>query len=133
MESKYLKTSMRMAIALGIFLPALETVRRIHQILVPEYFFRWFDDHMLGGLLLLAAFAVSRNKPNCIEYLIAAWGAATGALALSLLGQLDEYIHRVPDAGIFSSGLVTIAKGTILAYIILGLNYAIKASKARAV
>jgi hypothetical protein len=129
--NKYLKISMRMAIILGLFLPALETIRRIHQILVPEYFFRWFDDYTLGGVLLIAAYMVSRKRNNSNEYLIAAWGMAAGALTLSLYGQMDDYMHGLPDSGIFSSGLVTVAKASILAYILTGLYYGIRASKER--
>ena len=129
MGSKYLKISVRLAIVLGVFLPVLETIRRIHQILVPQYFFRWFDDYTLGAILLIAAYMVKQNKRNATAYLIAAWGIAAGALGVSLFVQMDGYAHGLADDGVFSSGLVTIAKASILLYILIGLHYCIKAGK----
>lgn len=90
-----------MAIFLGIFLPLAETVRRIPEILAFQNFFRWFDDYLLGAILLLAAFAVYKQKQNSTMYLIAAWGAAGGALAGSLCGQFDAYFKNLADAGVF--------------------------------
>ena len=92
------------------------------------FVFHWFDDYILGAVLLAAALYVWRGKENATEYLIAAWGIAAGALALSLLGQLDGYFKDVADAGIFSSGLVVIAKAVILLFIFIGLHHSIKAS-----
>ncbi|MCW3127078.1 MAG: hypothetical protein JWO03_2736 [Bacteroidetes bacterium] len=120
-----------MAFILGALLPALETVRRQHQILVPEFFFRWIDDYILGAVLLAAAVIARKNKSNSVQLLIAAWGIAAGALAASLLGQLDFLVNGMADAGVFSSVVVTIAKAAILVYIIIGLMYSIKAGKER--
>ncbi len=128
MKNKALLTSMRMAVALGIFLPLAETVRRIHEVLAFENFFRWFDDYILGAVLLYAAFLVWKQKHNATLYLIAAWGAAVGGLTLSLYGQFDGYFKNNPDAGIFSSGFVLIAKALILFYILIGLQKSIQST-----
>lgn len=128
MKNKPLLTSMRMAIALGIFLPLAETVRRIHEVLAFENFFRWFDDYLLGSILLLAAYAVYKQKQNSTMYLITTWGAAAGALAGSLCGQFDGYFKSLADAGVFSSGFVLIAKATILLYILVGLQQSIQST-----
>ncbi len=132
MKSKPLHTSMRMAIALGIFLPLAETVRRIHEVLAFENFFRWFDDYTLGAVLLCSAFLVWKQKQNATLYLIAAWGTAAGGLTLSLYGQFDGYFKNNPDAGIFSSGFVLIAKALILFYILIALQQSIKSTNHQA-
>ncbi len=130
MKNKYQKASVTMAIALGIFLPALETVRRIHQVLAFTAFTHWFDDYSLGIVLLLAAYLVIKQKNNSREFLIAAWGMAVGGLFLSWFGQLGDYFENIADPGIFSSGLVLVAKTVIFAYTITGLYLSIKSDNA---
>jgi len=98
-----LKTSAKMALAMGIFLPLAETVRRINQILDPSEFFSWFDDYILGGTLLLAAYMVFKNKVNANAYLIAAWGIGVGALFLSFLSQMKRSLTDTLDPGIFEN------------------------------
>lgn len=128
MKNKSLRTSMRMALALGMLLPLAETVRRIHDVFAFENFFRWFDDYTLGAVLLCAAFLVWKQKQNANQYLIAAWGAAAGGLTLSLYGQFDGYFKSMPDAGVFSSGFVLLAKALILFYILIGLQQSIQST-----
>ena len=125
MENKNLKVSTIMAIIMGIFLPLAETVRRINQIIAFQDFFRWFDDYVLGGVLLLAAISVKKKKVNSKEYLIAAWGIASGGLLLSLFGQLSDYSANISDAGIFNSGFVLTAKIIILTFMFVGLSKSI--------
>ena len=121
MENQNLKTSMIMAFIMGIFLPLAETVRRINQIIIFQEFFRWFDDFVLGGVLLLAGYCVIKQKKNAKEYLIAAWGIASGGLILSLFGQISDYTSNITDAGIFNSGFVLSAKIIILTFMFVGL------------
>lgn len=128
MENKNLKVSTIMAFAMGIFLPLAETVRRIHQIIEFKDFFRWFDDYCLGGVLLVAAICVKNKIVNSKEYLIAAWGIASGGLLLSLFGQLSDYSSNIADAGVFNSGFVLVAKILILSFMFIGLYKSIKTS-----
>ena len=128
MTNKHLKVSSRMAVALGLFLPFAETVRRINQILDYKEFFSWFDDYILGAILLWAAYLVFKETKNSVAYLIAAWGIAAGALLLSFLGQFRYYQTPSGDPGIFSTTFVALAKGLILLYILIGLRKAIQAN-----
>jgi hypothetical protein len=128
MNNKYLKISIRMAIIMGIFLPIAETIRRANQILDLTEFFSWFDDYILGGVMLITAYLVKQKKYNSISYLIAAWGFATGALFLSFLGQFKYYETTTGDPGVFSTSFVAIAKGLILVYMLVGLYLAIAAN-----
>jgi hypothetical protein len=126
MKNNYLKTSLRMATIMGFFLPFIETVRRSNQILDLSKFWNWFDDYMLGGVLLISVYLVKKQAPDALSLFIAAWGFAAGALFLSFLAQFD--IYGKGDPGIFSTGLVAIFKGLILLYMFTGLYLAIKSN-----
>jgi hypothetical protein len=115
-----------MAIIMGIFLPLAETVRRVNQIFDLTKFFSWFDDYILGIILLIAAYLVKKKRHNSTSLLIAAWGIASGALFLSFLGQFEYYRTPSGDPGIFSTSFVAVAKGLILSYMLIGLYLSIK-------
>jgi hypothetical protein len=128
MRSNALKTSVRMAIIMGIFLPLAETIRRANQLLDLTRFFNWFDDYLLGLALLVGAYLVQKKKQNSISYLIAAWGIGVGALFLSFLAQFDYYQTPTGDPGIFPTTFVAVAKGIILGYMLIGLYLSIKSN-----
>src|SRR5262245_33042643 len=128
MENKPLKASVNLAIVMGIFLPLAETVRRSNQLFDLTKFFNWFDDYILGAVLLTAVYLVRKKSLHSNSVLIAALGVVAGALSLSLLGQFEYYITGVGDPGILPTNLVTIAKGLILGYLIIGLYLSIKAN-----
>lgn len=118
-----------MALIMGIFLPLAETVRRFHQLSDITQFFHWFDDYMLGGILIWSALYLKREKPNAFLYMIAAFGIGTGALFLSFLGQVDYIISGETDpGGVFSVWFVLIAKALILGYMIFGMIKSIEES-----
>jgi|GEM_PF-3552282 len=130
MENQALKSSMRMAMLMGVLLPLAETVRRSNQLLDPARFLSWFDDYLLGGALLLAAYRVKQKRRNAGSWLIAAWGVGVGALFLSFIGQFDYYFEAAGDPGIFSTTLVAVVKGLLLAYMCYGLYLSIEANSA---
>ncbi len=127
MENKALISSMRMAMFMGALLPLAETLRRSNQLLDPARFLNWFDDYLLGGALLLAAYRVKHKKRNASSWLIAAWGISVGALFLSFIGQFEYYFEETGDPGIFSTTLVAVVKGLLLAYMSCGLWLSVKA------
>lgn len=129
MENAHLKISVRMAFIMGIFLPLAETTRRINQISELKEFFSWFDDYILGIILLVAGYRALKKRPNSISFLIAAWGICTGALLLSFLGQFNYYDTPTGEPGIFSTTFVAIAKGCILLFMLSGLWKSIKANE----
>ena len=88
----------------------------------------WFDDYILGGILLIAAWRALKNKKYSIPFLCAAWGIGVGALFLSFVGQFDYYKSATGDPGIFATALVAIVKGLILLYMMVGLLFGLKAS-----
>ena len=128
MKTNYLKLATKMATIMGVFLPFIETIRRSNQILDPTKFLNWFDDYILGGVLLISVYFVRKRVNNSLSYLIAAWGFGSGALFLSFLAQFDIYAKS--DPGIFPTQLVAIVKGLILGYMLTGLYLAIQANSA---
>lgn len=128
MENKPLNASVNLAIAMGIFLPLAETVRRSNQLFDLTRFFNWFDDYVLGIILLISAYLVRKKSPHSNSLLIAAWGFAAGALFLSFLGQFEYYVAGAGDPGILPTNLVTLAKGLILGYMVIGLYLSVKAN-----
>lgn len=126
MNNKALTISTRMALAMGIFLPLAETLRRSNQLLDPARFLNWFDDYLLGGALLWAVYGVKKQKRNAVSWLIAAWGISVGALFLSFIGQFDYYKTAAGDPGIFSTTLVAVVKGLLLVYMFWGLYLSIQ-------
>ena len=128
MDNKALTISTRMALAMGIFLPLAETLRRSNQLLDPARFLNWFDDYLLGGALLWAVYGVKKQKRNAVSWLIAAWGISVGALFLSFIGQFDYYKTAAGDPGIFSTTLVEVVKGLLLVYMFWGLYLSIQAN-----
>ncbi len=128
MENKTLKASVKMAVVMGIFLPLAETVRRSNQLFDLTKFFNWFDDYILGASLLTAAYLVRKKRPYSKSFLIAAWGFVAGALFLSFIGQFEYYTTGSGDPGVLPTTMVTIAKGLILSYMLVGLYLSVKAN-----
>ena len=118
-----------MSIFMGVFLPLAETVRRFRQLADLSHIMYWFDDYILGGILLISAWLLKSKKSNAISYMIAAWGIGTGALFLSFLGQIDHIQSNSEDpGGIFSAWFVLIVKGLILVFMIFGMIKSINAA-----
>ena len=129
MTNKYLQYSAKMAIPLGGLLPMAEIIRRANQLSDLRNFFTWFDDFLLGFVLVFAAIMALQFKENSKSYLIAGWGMAVGGHFLSCLRQFDYYYKPEGDPGIFSTTFVLIMKGVILIYMFIGLYFSIKASE----
>jgi hypothetical protein len=129
MAHNYLHISAKMAIILGGLLPWAETIRRANQLFELANFFKWFDDYMLGFILVIVAYRAIKKKKESIAYLIAAWGMAAGGLSLSFLGQFAYYETPAGDPGLFPTTFVLIVKGIILLYVFIGLKLSIKANK----
>ena len=116
-----LRVSARMALAMGIFLPVLETIRRSNQILHLQYFIQWFDDYILGAILLIAAIRVLNGKPFASLLLLVAWSMTVGVLLMSFLFQLNVYLGIGEEAGIFSTHVVAFVKALLVTYTLIGL------------
>jgi len=121
---KPLKTSMYLAFAAGILIPAMETIRRWHQLTDVQHFSHWFDDYVLGAILIVAAWRVHKSPQTGRLLLCAAWGFAIGMLFLSFMGQLQ--VLNAPDPAPLPSWMVALIKGGLLAGCVFGLVLALR-------
>ena len=121
-----LKISAWMATVVGILLPFAESIRRIDILLDPNQFFKWFDDYILGLILVYTAYLVFSDKVNSKIYLLAAWGIAVGGVANSL----NSTIHSTKThAEVFTHSVIIFGKAIFLIYMLIGLILCIKANK----
>ncbi len=107
-----------LAIFLGIITPLLETIRRwsTWQDDPPAF----FDDYILGGLLLYGAWRVGRNASKGQKYLAASWGFALGMIYASFFSQLEQMQLGAADPAPISSGWVAVIKGIGFVLIMVG-------------
>jgi hypothetical protein len=110
--------SRNLAIFLGVLTPLLETIRRWHtwQENPPAF----FDDFILGGLLLYGAWRVGKDAESGQKFLSAAWGFTFGMAYASLTWQLEQWRLGATDPAPISSGWVVCIKGIGFALAILG-------------
>lgn len=110
--------SKNLAIVIGAITPLLETVRRwsTWQEDPPSF----FDDFLLGGLLLYGAWRVSKEPVSGQRFLAAGWGVALGMVFLSFFGQLRMLREGTVDPAPISSEWVAIIKGIGFLIVILG-------------
>lgn len=112
--------------ALGIFLPLAETIRRVNQITNLKDIASWMDDYVMGIILIITAYRVLNEKKKSRAYLIGAWGICAAGIVLSFLGQFRYYQSPSGDPGIFSTTFVLVAKGMVMIYSFIGLFLSIK-------
>lgn len=122
-SSLALKVSMYVAFVGGVITPALETIRRWHQMSDLHYFISWFDDYLVGGFLFFAAWKTFKSPANGQRFLIAAWGFATGMIFGSFFSQLQAI--NQPDPEPVSSVTVVIIKGIMFIICIVSLILAL--------
>lgn len=110
--------SRNLAIFLGIITPLLETIRRWHT--WQENPSAFFDDYILGGLLLYGAWRVGKDPQSGQRFLAAAWGFSFGMVFSSFFWQLEQMRLGAIDPAPISSGWVAIIKGIGFVLVIIG-------------
>jgi hypothetical protein len=103
---------MYLAFVGGVLTPLLETIRRWNQLTDFRYFVFWFDDYLIGGFLIFAAYKTYTSAAVGQKYLSAAWGIATGMAFYSFFTQIQS-VDRADPAPVASS-TVAIIKGVML-------------------
>lgn len=121
--------SRRLAVVFGILLPIAETIRRWHQLDQPRYWPVWFDDILLGALLLYGAHRVARDPAQGRGFLIAAWGVTCGMAYSSFFGQLLSLDQ--PDPAPIPAVWVVAIKGVGFALAIVALIGSLREHPAR--
>ena len=107
-----------LAIFLGIISPLLETVRRWHT--WQENPSAFFDDYILGGLLLYGAWRVGKNAESGQRFLAAGWGFSLGMVYSSFFWQLQQNRLGAIDPAPVSSEWVAFIKGIGFILVIIG-------------
>ena len=80
-----LRANRRLALGIGIVLPLAETARRSDDL---ASWWLWVDDWLIGGALILGAWAAGARRAGGLRALAAAWGVAAGMGYYSLVGHL---------------------------------------------
>jgi hypothetical protein len=111
------------AYAMGIGLPLLETLRRRTNF---DTISGYVDDFIAGGLLLYAARAVSRGRPNGPVLLVAAWAVLCGGLYGSFFYQLES-AAALDVSGLGNSTVVAV-KGVLYAIALAGLVRSVRSA-----
>lgn len=106
----------RLAVAIGIGLPLAETVRRSGDL---ASWWLWVDDWLIGGALLLGAWAAGARRAGGLRALAAAWGVAAGMGYYSLVGHLLRIGE--PDVSGLPGWTVTAAIGLGWLLVLYGL------------
>lgn len=113
------------AYAMGIGLPLLETLRRRTNF---DTISGYVDDFIAGGLLLFAARAVSRGRPNGPVLLVAAWAVLCGGLYGSFFYQLEG--AAALDVSGLGTGTVVAVKGVLYAIALAALVRSVRSAAA---
>jgi hypothetical protein len=111
--------SRHLAIIIGVLTPLAETVRR---------WSTWredppalFDDYILGGFLLYAAWRVGKDVHSGQRFLAAAWAFMCGLAYSSFFGQLHRLSIGERDPAPIPSAWVAVIKGVGLVLATLAL------------
>jgi catechol 2,3-dioxygenase-like lactoylglutathione lyase family enzyme len=124
-SSSALAFSRAAARAFGIFLFAIETWRRWHQLGEPRMWPSILDDWLAGAFLVAASVVARRDPSRGRAWLAGAWGAATGMMFGSFFGQLTD--PHGPDPSGAATSLVVAVKGLMFALCLAGLVASLRA------
>ena len=90
--------SRHLAVAFGVLLPVVETIRRWHQLGDIRMWPAWLDDFILAAALLYGAWRTARNVETGRPWLAAAWGITCGMAYNSFFGQLARLEEPDPSS-----------------------------------
>ncbi len=80
----------------------------------------FFDDYILGGLLLYGAWRVTKNARDGQKFLAAGWGFALGMVYSSFFFQLSQMRLGAADPAPIPTEWVAVVKGIGFVLVILG-------------
>ena len=123
-------TSRRLALVIGGLLPIAELYRRRNQLADLSMVPFWFDDVLIGALLLYGVWKTRDGRDSGRIYLAAGWAFMAGMVYASFFGQLSDLSR--PDPSGASPMIVVAIKGAGLAlsFVALGLTYSQHQSRA---
>ena len=108
-----------LAIILGILTPLAETVRRwsTWQENPPAF----FDDYIIGALLLYGAWRVGKDARSGQRFLVAGWAFLCGMAYGSFFEQVRQYRLGISDPAPIGSIWIAVIKGVGLALGVVAL------------
>jgi len=116
-----------LAIILGILTPLGETIRRWSTWREnPQAF---FDDYIIGALLLYGAWRVGKDARSGQRFLVAGWAFMCGMAYGSFFTQLHDYQLGISDPAPISSFWIAVIKGVGLALGIIALIASLRVPK----
>jgi hypothetical protein len=106
----------RLAFAIGAILPPAEMLRRAGDL---ASWWLWIDDWLIGGALILGAWAAGARRAGGLRALAAAWGVAAGMGWFRLV----EHVLRMgePDVSGLPGWTVTAVVGLGWLLVLYGL------------
>jgi len=108
-----------LAIVLGILTPLAETIRRWSS--WRENPPAFFDDYIIGALLLYGAWRVGKDARSGQRFLVAGWAFMCGMAYGSFFDQIEKYRLGISDPAPISSLWVAVIKGVGLTLGIVAL------------
>jgi hypothetical protein len=106
--------SAKIAIAFGLILPFLETVRRWQE---PFYLLNIIDDYLLGLILVVSGYLALQKSRKYQALLVGAWGIAIGGFYYSLVSSYEALF--LPRAMIgFSIELILTFKASLATIVV---------------
>jgi hypothetical protein len=108
-----------LALVLGIFVPAAESLRRWNT--WQESPLTLFEDYVLAALVLGGAWLAGRDFRRGQCFLAAAWGVVCGVAYCSFVGQLERLSLGEPDPAPIPAVWVAVIKGVLFALAIVAL------------
>jgi hypothetical protein len=118
----------KLATVFGILIPAIEVVRRWHQLGDIAKLPLWLDDFFIGGFLLLGTWKTRRDTEGGRPWLAAAVAFAAGMNYASFFSQLAAL--DAPDPSGLSSLTVVTIKGLLEVLAIVGLVVVLRPASA---
>jgi hypothetical protein len=110
------------AFAIGVLLPALETLRRGWATWDID-FTTMFEDYVAGALLLLGARAALRNPMQGTVLLLIAWSYVTGLMSSSVWYQLEETLRGTVEEPVEVLIVKLLLWGTCIAGVITAARH----------
>ena len=121
--------SRNLAVFIGVIAPVLETIRRWHT--WQEDPLSFFDDYIIGALLLFGAWRVTRDLQTGQKFLVAGWGFALGLAYASLDFQLQQVRAGAIDPAPISTEAVAVVKAVGLVIVMTGFISGLRNSTIR--
>jgi hypothetical protein len=123
-----MRFEIRVAFAMGLLLPALETLRRGVGTWKID-FTTMFEDYVAGALLLTGAWAAHRGRRWGSLFLVVAWSCVTAMMSSSSWYQLEETVRGTVSEPHVVLVVKLLLWGTSLVALVTAFRHALEGSE----